>query len=70
MNIKREGFLELLEKNFEGNCAKCARAINVNTSTVCRIINGNSKGGLQVVTKLMQYCKKNGVNYEKVIFFD
>jgi len=70
VNIKRDGFLKLLEKDFQGNCAKCARALNVNTSTVCRVINGNSKGGIKLLTKLMQYCKSNDISYEDIIFIE
>ena len=69
MRVKREGFLTLLENNFQGNCSKCARTLNVAPSTVSRVINGENEGGIKLISKLMEYCKSNDVNSEDIIFF-
>lgn len=70
MNINPETFSQLLENKFKGSFGKCAKELNVAPSTVWRVIKGNNRAGIKLLTNLMQYCNKNNLNYIDYIFLD
>lgn len=70
MIINRESFTKLVTDNFKDNYHECAKTLNVDVSTVSRVINGNSKGGSKFFGSLMQYCNDNHLNFNEFIFLD
>ena len=70
MYIRQEAFINLIETKFNGNYHECARALNINSSTVWRVAKGSSSAGLKMLTKLMQYCNSNNLNYKEFIFLE
>lgn len=68
MYINKDGFIKLVETNFNGSCNKCAKALNVAPSTIWRVVNGSSNAGIKLLTNLMQYCNSNSLKYEDYIF--
>ncbi|GFP77467.1 XRE family transcriptional regulator [Clostridium fungisolvens] len=68
MNINVNTFQKLIEDNFYGSYNKCAKALNVAPSTICRVVNGNNNAGVKLLSSLMQYCNDNNLRYEDYIF--
>lgn len=70
MDINTEAFSKFVQANFNGSCSKCAKALDVAPSTVWRVMKGNSKAGIKLMTNLMQYCNSNKLNYNDYIFLN
>jgi hypothetical protein len=70
MHINKEVFFQFIQINFEGSLNKCAQELNVWPSTIWRAANGYSKVGAKLLINLMQYCNKNKLNYNDIIFLD
>jgi hypothetical protein len=70
MHVNTERFSKLVETKFSGSCNKCAKELKVAPSTVWRVVKGDSKAGLKLLTNLMQYCNKHNLNYYGFIFLD
>lgn len=70
MNVNTENFKKLVDANFEGSLVKCAKALNVDHSTIWRVANGNNNMGIKLLSNLMEYCNKNSLNYSDYIFLN
>lgn len=68
MNISTEDFIKFVDSNFSGSCYKCAKALNVEPSTVWRVLNGRNSAGIKLLTSIMQYCNSNRLDYNDYIF--
>lgn len=68
MKLNQVEFKKLIVKEFNNNYNECARALNVDTSTVWRAANGKSKGGIKLIGSLINYCSKKELDYNKYIF--
>lgn len=64
MGLSIKALKEFIDKNHNGNYKDFAKAVNVNSITVWRILNGKSNAGEKFLTNLMLYCKKHGYSYE------
>lgn len=64
MGLNIKALKDFIDKNFNGNYKDFAKAININSITVWRILNRKSKAGEKFLTNLMLYCKKYGYSYE------
>lgn len=63
MYLNKEAFIEFIQENFEGSVYRCAEKLDVWPK-------GHSNAGLKFMTKLMQYCNKNRLNYQDYIFLE
>lgn len=68
MYINVEKFKNLIINEFDNNLHQCARALDINPSTICRIVNSNSNGGTKFFGNFMNYCKTNGLDFNEFIF--
>ena len=67
MLFNRENFIKFVKENFNNNHTKCAHALNVNPSTVSRIVNKNNNAGTSFLNKLLSYCNLNDLDFS--VFF-
>lgn len=67
MNTTQEAIKKLVNEQFDGNYNKCARSLDVSPSTIWRIANGTSGGGIKVITNIIKYCNKKNIKYDKYI---
>lgn len=64
MGLNIKALRDFIDKIHNGNYKDFARAININSITVWRILNKKSNAGEKFLTSLMLYCKKHGYSYE------
>lgn len=68
VNIKK--VKELIEENFEGKMSLLAKELEIDYSYINSIMNyKRSAGSKKMCDKLIIYCKENGLDYNKYIFF-
>lgn len=67
MNFNVEFLRKFIEKHFDGNLTKFAKAIDANSSTVSRICRYDAKAGLSFVGKVIEYCAENGLDYSNFL---
>ena len=70
MYLNTEKFSNLVEARFGGSYTKCADALNLAPSTVWRVVKGDNKAGMKLLTNLIQYCSINNLNYNDYIFLE
>lgn len=68
MYLNRNAFIELVKTKFANNYHECARCLDVDVSTVSRVINGNNNAGTKFLGGLMAYCANNSLSFESYIF--
>ena len=64
LTLKKTKFkMEILEKDFEGNQAKCAKALGISASYLCNVLkHPDKKPGTALFTGIVIYCKKTNRN--------
>lgn len=65
INVKK--MYRHIDERYEGNMTAFARAVGLSASTITRIVNGQTEGGGKVVRKIIEYCKKNKLDYRVFI---
>ncbi len=69
MILNKVEFEKLLNEKFEKNYTRCSEALNINVSTISRIMSNENKPGTKFFTNLVNYCNKNNLNYNNFILF-
>jgi hypothetical protein len=59
---------ELIKEDFQGNYKDFAKAINVNSVTVYRILTNRSNAGEKFISNFMAYCKNKQYEIEQYFF--
>lgn len=67
VKINDAEFRNLVDICFKGNITQTAKALDLNASTLSRIMAGKSKPGQKVYEAIIEYCKKNNIDYSKII---
>ena len=67
---ERDGLRRLVEDRFGGNMTTCARAARVSTSTVSRVINGETRMGGRLLRGIMGYIERNELQYSDYFSFN
>lgn len=70
MKINAERLRNLIENDFEGNYKLFAGAIEVNSTTVYRVLTGRSNPGEKFISNFMSLCKKKEYDFENYIFLN
>lgn len=70
MEINTINLQNLIESDFEGNYKLFANAINLNSTTVYRVLTGRSNPGQKFIANLMLLCKKKKYDFDKYIFLN
>lgn len=68
MLFNRDNFIKFVSETFNNNHSKCAKALNVNASTIGRIINNSNNAGTAFLNKLLNYCNTNNLDFG--VFFE
>ncbi|ERK29974.1 hypothetical protein [Clostridium intestinale] len=58
----------LINLRFNGNKSSFAKAIGIERSHVSKVISTGACAGATFFGALMEYCKKEGLNFEDFIF--
>lgn len=66
---ERDGLRRLVEDRFRGNMTTCARAARVSTSTVSRVVKGETMMGGRLLRGLIGYFEKNNLDYNNYFSF-
>lgn len=67
---ERDGLRRLVDNEFRGNMTTCARAARVSTSTVSRVINGETRMGGRLLRGIMGYLERNNLQYSDYFSFN
>jgi len=67
---ERDGLRRLVEGRFAGNMTTCARAARVSTSTVSRVINGETRMGGRLLRGIIGYLERNNLQYSDYFSFN
>jgi len=67
---ERDALRRLVEERFGGNMTTCARAARVSTSTVSRVINGETRMGGRLLRGIMGYLERNKLQYSDYFSFN
>lgn len=62
-----ENFEKFMEEEFYGNSTQAAKALNLNTSTLTRILSKKRAPGIKFLEAIVDYCRKNGIDYSNII---
>lgn len=65
LNVRR--VYDYINEKYEGNMTAYARAVGLSASTITRLVNGENVAGAKVINKIIEYCKKNGLDYMEFI---
>lgn len=70
MEINITAVNELIKNKFRNNKTWFAEVIGINNSYLNRILNGKAKtSGFKVCNTIINYCKKNNLDYTKYVSF-
>lgn len=69
MNVNIDKVNELINQKFRNNKSFFADEIGVNRGYISTILNGNGKeNSPKVCNGIINYCKKNNIDYKQYIF--
>ena len=68
MRLNPDGFNKLFTETFEGNYHEAARQLEVDAAQIHRIINKGTGAGITFIERLLNWCSKNQVDYNTLIF--
>lgn len=66
---ERDGLRRLVQDRFRGNMTTCARAARVSTSTVSRVVSGETRMGGMLLRGIIGYFEKNNLEYNEYFSF-
>lgn len=66
---ERDGLRRLVDDRFIGNMTTCARVMRVSTSTVSRVVSGETRMGGRLLRGIIGYFEKNGLEYSEYFSF-
>lgn len=71
MKLNVEELAKFIQEKFHNNQAYCAEELGVNKSYLNLILNKkiNNDSG-KIIVKLIEYCKRNNIDYDRFIFLD
>ena len=58
---------KFVDDYFEGNMSRCASALNVSPSIICRVINGKNKPGLKLISRVIQFCDSKNLKHDQYV---
>ncbi|HYE08738.1 MAG TPA: XRE family transcriptional regulator [Patescibacteria group bacterium] len=67
MGISVDALQNFINIKFFGDYKTFAKALEINSVTLWRILNYKTNAGEKFLTSLMLYCKRNGLEFD--IFF-
>lgn len=67
MILNKVGLRNLMDIKFKGNITQTAKALDLNASTLSRIMADKSKPGQKVFEAIIEYCKKHNIDYSDII---
>ncbi|MCX7923762.1 MAG: hypothetical protein N3B21_17395 [Clostridia bacterium] len=67
MKVNREKIKQLIDTYCEGNYARFAREVDIDTSHLHRFVNKGIGGGKKVLGGVMRFCKDKNINFEDYI---
>lgn len=67
MKLKRDKTTYLLTTYFNGNYNRFARELKIDPSHLYRFITQGIGGGNKVIGAVINFCKRNGIDYEEYI---
>lgn len=70
LKINIEELKKLIKDDFQGNYRLLATKLNVNSSTVYRVLTGRSNPGGKFISNFMSLCKDKNYNFENYIFLN
>lgn len=68
MYVKKDRLRELMLEKANGNYHELARLLGVNVAQLYRILNKDGQAGPKFLGKLMAFCQKEGLDFERYIF--
>lgn len=69
MNLNMDSFKQFIKDEFGGVSTVAAKELNLNTSTVTRVLANKISPGLKFYGELIKYCKKKDIDYTRIIDF-
>ncbi|MGL5257919.1 MAG: hypothetical protein ACRC76_12895 [Proteocatella sp.] len=72
LGFNRKEFIKgIFEKDFNANVRSCAMALNMTPNYLHDLVyTPTREAGIKTLSKIMQYCKKTGKDYEKYILIE
>lgn len=67
MKLNMDNLLKFIDSRFEGNITQTAKALDLNASTLSRLIAGKTKPGKKVYEAIIEYCKKHNIDYLDIV---
>lgn len=67
MKPKIENIQTLIDTKFQGNQSKFAKAIGVDRTQVCMLLNHKKYAGAKFYGGLLAFCEKEDLNYKDYI---
>ena len=70
MELNKEKFIELFDREFNASYAEASRQLGVASAQIFRIVNNEdtSNAGAKFFGKLITYCDTHKLNFRKYIF--
>lgn len=68
MQLKIDKLKQLMDQNFSSNYHAFARELNIDVSTLHKILNVQISAGLKTINKIIEYLKAQNLEIAEYIF--
>lgn len=49
---------------------RCAIALNVSPSLICRVVNGKNKPGLKLILSIIKFCDSKNLKHDQYVILN